>query len=191
MEAGYLYFVNHPSTVSLSLRQKKTLNSLVKSTRKKDEYRKYLAVLRKSEGRTYLEISKEYEISSRSVQRWIAAYTKKGIDGLKNKKPGGAESRITDEDKEIILSVLFNDPHIFGYLRNTWSLRSLARCLTDELGIQISFRHLQRITRDMGIRCKRPKLELLHGPDYKEGKTRVKRYKQIASALKKKSDVSI
>lgn len=191
MEAGYLYFVNHPSTVSLSLQQKRTLNSLVNSTRKKVEYRKYLAVLRKSEGRTYLEISKEYEISSRSVQRWIAAYTKKGIDGLKNKKPGGAKSRITDEDKEIILSVLFNDPHIFGYLRNTWSLRSLARCLTDELGIQISFRHLQRITRDMGIRCKRPKLELLHGPDYKEGKTRVKRYKQIASALKKKSDVSI
>ena len=62
------------------------------------------------------------------------------------------------------------DPHIFGYLRNTWSLRSLARCLTDELGISISFKHLQRITKDMGIRCKRPKLELLHGPDYEEGK---------------------
>ncbi|MDN5846298.1 MAG: helix-turn-helix domain-containing protein [Candidatus Nitrosocosmicus sp.] len=97
----------------------------MKSTSKKDEYRKYLAVLRKSEGsRTYLEIAKEYEISSRSVQRWIAAYIKEGINGLKNKKPGGAKSRIMDEDKEIILSVLFNDPHIFGYLRNTWSLRS-------------------------------------------------------------------
>ena len=26
---------------------------------------------------------------------------------------------ITDEDKQIILSTLFNDPHLFGYLRNT------------------------------------------------------------------------
>lgn len=44
----------------------------------------------------------------------------------------------------------------------------------------------------MGIGCKRPKLELLHGPDYEEGKVRVKRYKQVvASALKKKSDDSI
>ena len=167
------------------------LNSLMKTTNKKDEYHRYLAVLRKSEGRTYLEISKEHGVSSRSVQRWIAAYLNKGIDGLRNKKPGGAKFRITDEDKEIILSALFNDPNIFGYLRNTWSLRSLARCLTDELGISISFKHLQRITKDMGIRCKRPKLELLHGPDYEEGKGRVENYKQIASALKKKSDDSI
>jgi hypothetical protein len=86
----------------------------------------------------------------------------------------GTKSGGTDEDKEIVLSTLFNDPHIFGYLRNTWSLRSLPRCLTDELDIPISFKHLQRITKDMGIRCKRPKLELLHGPDYEEGKERVK-----------------
>ena len=69
--------------------------------------------------------------------------------------------------------MLFDHPHIFGYLRNTWSIRSLARCLTDEIGIPISFKHLQRITKDMGIRWKRPKLELLHGPDYEEGKDRV------------------
>src|SRR5215831_1967501 len=82
--------------------------------------------------------------------------------------------------------VLFNDPHIFGYLRNTWSLRSLAKCLTDELDIPISFKHVQRITKDLGVRCKRPKLELLHGEDYEEGKERVENYKQIASALKKR-----
>jgi len=29
----------------------------------------------------------------------------------------------------------------------------------------------------MGIRCKRPKLELEHGPDYEEGKKKVKNYK--------------
>jgi len=183
--------VNHPSTLGLTIRQKKMLKSLMKTTNKKDEYHRFLAVLRKSEGRTYLEIATENGVSSRSVQRWIATYLDKGIDGLRNKKPGGAKFRITDEDKEIILSALFNDPHIFGYLRNTWSLRSLARCLTDELGIPISFKHLQRITKDMGIRCKRPKLELLHGPDYEEGKERVENYKQIASALKKKSDASI
>ncbi|HZA71132.1 MAG TPA: hypothetical protein VE548_15670 [Nitrososphaeraceae archaeon] len=43
----------------------------------------------------------------------------------------------------------------------------------------------------MGIRCKRPKLELIHGLDYEEGKARVERYKQVASALKKKSYVNI
>ena len=64
--------------------------------------------------------------------------------GLEIKKTGISQSRITDENKEIILSVLFNDPHLFGYVRNTWSLRSLAKCLTEELDIPISFKHLQR-----------------------------------------------
>ena len=102
------------------------------------------------------------------------------------KKPGGSKSGITDENREIILSALFNDPHLFGYLRNTWSMRSLAKCLTNELDIPISFKHLQRITKDLGIQCKRPKLELLHGKDYEEGKEQVENYKQIASALKKR-----
>ena len=145
-----------------------------------------LAILQKGEGRTYHDIAKEHGVSSRSVQRWVAVYVENGIVGIKIKKPGGLKSRITDSDKEIILSALFNYWHIFGYLRNTWSLRSLARCLTDELDIPISFKHLHRITKDMGIRCKRPKLELLHGPDYEQGKNRVDNYKHVASALKKR-----
>ncbi|MDN5847245.1 MAG: hypothetical protein L0H53_13340, partial [Candidatus Nitrosocosmicus sp.] len=85
--------------------------------------------------KTYLEIAKEHEVSIRSVQRWIAtAYCRYGIDGLKTKKPsGGAKSRITDEDREIILSVLFNDPHIFGYLRNTKFLQGVLQMNLESL----------------------------------------------------------
>ena len=43
----------------------------------------------------------------------------------------------------------------------------------------------------MGIRCKRPKLELLHQYDYQEGRKRVEDYKHVTSAMKKRSDVSI
>ena len=178
--------MNHPSALKLSRGQQNMLKSIMKSTDNKKDYRRLLAILQKGECRTYHGIAKEHGVSSRSVQRWVAVYVENGIDGIKIKKPGGSKSRITDSDKEIILSALFNDPHIFGYLRNTWSLRSLARCLTDELDIPISFKHLQRITKDMGIRCKRPKLELLHGPDYEQGKNRVDNYKHVASALKKR-----
>ena len=158
------------------------------NTNSKSEYRRVLAILQKSEGRSYEDIGHEHAVNIKSVQRWVAAFIHGGIEEVKIKKtPRGSKSRITDENKEIILSALFNDPHIFGYLRNTWSLRSLANCLTNELGIPISFKHLQRITKDIGVRCKRPKLELLHGgKDYEEGKEKVQNYKQIASALKKR-----
>ena len=159
----------------------------MRNTNNKKEYRRLLAILQKAEGRTFEDIANEHGVNSRSVQRWVTAYIQGGIDEVKMKKPGGSKSGITDKDREIIISALFNDPHIFGYLRNTWSLRSLAKCLTNELGIPISFKHLQRITKDLGVRCKRPKLELLHeGEDYEEGKKRMQNYKQVASALKKR-----
>ena len=95
----------------------------MKNTGNKKEYRRLLTILQKGECRTFEDIANEHGVSSRSVQRWVTAYIQRGIDGVKMNKPGGTKSSITDEDKEIILSALFNDPHMFGYLRNTWSLR--------------------------------------------------------------------
>lgn len=175
------------SKLYLTIEQKNSLKSLMKNTTDKRQYRRLLAILQKSNnGRTFKDIAKEHVVSIRSVQRWVFAYLENGTTGLKIKKTDSSQSRITDENKEVMLSVLFNDPNLFGYVRNTWSLRSLAKCLTEELDIPISFKHLQRILKDMGIRCKRPKLELEHGPDYNDGKKKVKNYKQIASALKKR-----
>lgn len=176
----------HGSKLHLTIEQKNSLKSLMKNTTDKRQYRRFLAILQKSNGRTFKDISKEHIVNIRSVQRWVFAYLENGTMGLEIKKTGSSQSRITDENKEIILSVLFNDPHLFGHVRNTWSLRSLARCLTEELDIPISFKHLQRILKDMDIKCKRPKLELEPGPDYDDGKKKVKNYKQIASALKKR-----
>jgi transposase len=184
--------VRVPSRLKLTIGQVNGLRSFMEKTNDKKEYRRAVAVLQKADGKTYDYIAREQRVHIRTTKKWLGDYIRNGIKGLKiMKNHDGRKPRITDEDREVILSVLFNDPHTFGYLRNTWSLRSLARCLTDELGIPISFKHLQRITKHMGIRCKRPKLELLHGPDYEEGKKRVDNYKHVASALKKSSDVSI
>ena len=52
----------------------------MRNTNNKKEYRRLLAILQKVEGRSYEDIANEHGVSSRSVQRWIAAYIKKGID---------------------------------------------------------------------------------------------------------------
>ena len=56
-------------------------------------------------------IAMEHGVNERTVQRWIADYNKKGIEGLKIRKSNSeSKPRITDKDREIILSALFNDP---------------------------------------------------------------------------------
>ncbi len=139
-----------PSRPKLTVAQINGLRSFMEKTDDKKEYCRAVAVLQKADGKTYDYIAQEHRVHLRTSKKWVGEYIKNGIEGLKTKtNHASPKSRITDEDKEIILSALFNDPHLFGYLRNTWSLRLFARCLTDELGISISFKHLQRITKDI------------------------------------------
>ena len=93
----------------------------MKKTNDKREYRRAQAILRKCESRNYKAIAMEHGVDERTVQRWIADYIKKGgTEGLAiHKRVVADKPRITDKDREITLSTLFNDPHLFGYLRNT------------------------------------------------------------------------
>ena len=75
------------------------------NTNNKKEYRRILGDTPKSEGRTFEDIANEHEVSSRSGQRWVAAYIQSGIDGVKIKKTGGLKSGITDEDREIEINM--------------------------------------------------------------------------------------
>ncbi|MGA8912302.1 MAG: helix-turn-helix domain-containing protein [Nitrososphaeraceae archaeon] len=72
----------------------------MRNTNNKKEYRRLLAILQKAEGRTFEDIAKEHGVSSRSVQRWVAAYIQGGIDRVKIKKTGGSKSGITDKDRD-------------------------------------------------------------------------------------------
>ena len=58
----------------------------MRNTNNKKEYRRLLAILQKAESRAFEDIANEHGVSSRSVQRWIAAYIQSGIDGVKIKK---------------------------------------------------------------------------------------------------------
>ena len=51
--------------------------------------------------------------------------------------------------------------------------------------------NMRRIIHDLGIVCKRPKLELEKGIDYEEKKNRIDRYKKVSSALFKKDSTGI
>ena len=59
---------------------------VMKNTPDKKHYRRLLAVIQKSNGRTFEDIAKEHGVSIRTVQRWISAYLKTGIKGLEIKK---------------------------------------------------------------------------------------------------------
>ena len=106
----------HSSTTKLNLTtgQKNSLKSLMKkTTTDKRHYRRLLAVLQKSNSRTFADIAKEHGVSIRSVQRWISAYLQMGTKGLEIRKPGGTKFRITGEDRGRLYFLYFLTIPIF------------------------------------------------------------------------------
>lgn len=152
----------------------------------KGEYRRCLAILLKAEGTSSQAIANTLGVTKRSVERWVKEYRAHGIAGLRRRPHPGGKPRITQEQMRMIVETALKGPRSFGYLKNEWSVRLLARHLTEELGIRISKTHVWEMLRDLGIAYKRPKAVVRSpDPDYEEKARMVEDYKRMASELLK------
>jgi transposase len=166
----------------------------MKSTRDKEEYRRASVIKQKMEGIPYRTIARNVGVNYRNVYDWINNYRKYGLDGIRNKRKNGGRKPVisSDKNKETIKDIVLNkSPKTFGYLKNTWSIRLLATYLSSLLEMNVSPMQTWRIIHDMGIVCKRPKLELEKGTDYEEKKNNIDRYKKVSSVLLKKDSTRI
>jgi transposase len=180
--------------LKLSDTQKKELIRYMKSTRDKEEYRRASAIKQKMEGIPYRTIARNVSVNYRNVYDWINNYRKYGLDSIRNKRKNGGRKPVisSDKNKEMIKDIVLNkSPKTFGYLKNTWSIRLLATYLSSLLEMNVSPMQTWRIIHDMGIVCKRPKLELEKGTDYEEKKNKIDRYKKVSSVLLKKDSTRI
>ncbi len=171
----------------LSSSEGQSLLGLMKATRSKREYRRASAILEKADGLTYKAIAMKHGVDVKTVQRWVEAYEAHGVDGLRDRPHPGKPSRFSRAQRRRIVKLALKDPRLFGYLRNGWNVRLLARHLTKEVGIKIGKSHVWRILHEAGIVHKRPKATVKSpDPDYATKAAKVRGYKRIAPALKKR-----
>jgi len=178
---------NKVKRIDLSAAEKSSLHGLMKATRSKREYRKASAILEKADGLTHETIAERHGVHEVTVQHWVKAYVKYGLDGLRDKPHPGRPSRYTKPQRRRIAELALKSPSLFGYLKNDWSVRLLARHLSREVGVKISKSHVWRILHEAGIVHKRPKATVKSpDPDYERKAAKVRGYKRIAPALKKR-----
>ena len=174
--------------------QKKELFDFIKNTRNKEEYKRALAVKQKIEGLSYRTIAKNIGVNYMNVYRIVDAYRQERLNGIRSKRNNaGRIPKISSEkNKQMIKDVVINkSPKTFGYLKNTWNIRLLAKHLSKELRMNVSPMQTWRIIKELGIKYKRPKLALEHEDDYEEKKKVVDNYKKVSSALLKNGSFRI
>ena len=185
---SFVLIAMKPDPLRLSANQKKKLFDFIKNTRNKEEYRRAVSVKYKMEGMSYRTIAKNLGVNYRNVYRMIKSYKEHGLDGIRSKRmnAGRIPKISSDKNKQMIKDTLLKSPRIFGYLRNTWSIRLLAAYLSKELEMSVSPMQTWRIVHGLDIVSKKPKLSLERESDYEEKKETIDNYKKVSSALLKK-----
>jgi transposase len=149
--------------------QKKELFDFIKNTRNKEEYKHALAVKQKVENLSYRTIAKNIGVNYMNIYRIVDAYRQERLNGIRSKRNNaGRIPKISSEkNKQMIKDIVINkSPKTFGYLKNTWNIRLLAKHLSKELRMDVSPMQTWRIIKELRIKYKRPKLALEHEDDY-------------------------
>jgi transposase len=162
------------------------LQNFLKNTNDKFEHVRALAILNRHNGMTAEEAANSLHVTAVAVFNWCKRYREHGIDGIRRKKPSGRPPVVKNKAKEIIPKLLKQDPQAFGYLKGRWVVRDIADALNEE-GIEIGFRYVCNILKELGLAYKRPKLTVKSDDSqYARKERQVKNYKQASAMLAKK-----
>jgi transposase len=170
----------------LSRRERRHLERFVRETRDKAEYARGTAILMRWRGKTVKEVARELNVCMGAVFKWERLYRRKGLDGLRTRKPTGRPATRGKKARELIPDLMKRDPQAFGFLNGRWVVRDISKALKQE-GVDIGPTQVHGILKDLRLSHKRPKLTVeSNDPSFARKEREIRRYKQVAPALEKR-----
>jgi len=100
-----------------------------------------------AEGRSCCEVARWFGKHPRTVERWVHALDRHGIEGLRKHHAGGRPAALTGEQAQRLALDLQKPPGVFRYSEREWSGKLLAQHLVANCGIRLSVRQCQRMLR--------------------------------------------
>lgn len=102
-------------------------------------------VLLVAEGRSCYEVARWFGDDPRTIERWVHALDKHGVEGLCEHHAGGRPTKLTGEQLQHLALDLQKPPRVCGYPEREWSGKLLTQHLEARYGLKLSARQCQRI----------------------------------------------
>lgn len=132
-----------------SFQRKHLLKSL--HTELRSEYRRRIEIMLLADmGQSQTQICDTLGCSQETARYWITM-TQTGQAHTWNDRPIGRPKTVNDQYLERLKELVSHSPRDYGYPFKTWTARWLSKHLADELGIEISDRHINRLLKEMGL----------------------------------------
>jgi transposase len=138
------------------------------------------AVLMASRGRPHPQVAQDLAVNQRTLQRWLNAYNRGGLDALVPRKAKGATPKLTAELAPVLRQWVIEGPAKQGLDRANWTFEELADHLLKTKGILVKKSAMQAFCHKHEIRPYRPTYRFLRGDPAEQAEARVE-----LAALKK------
>lgn len=136
--------MNTPISLSLSMKEREQLTALLQSEKNVKRWKRYRAILTRSEINNPEEAARIIGISTRQLSRHVEAFRQNGIEGLKIKKQTGRPSFVPKKKQEKIVKIIDSNPY-------GWSTKQIQKLVSERCGVRYSKRQVYRISQKWGF----------------------------------------
>lgn len=117
----------------------------------RSEYRRRIEIMLLADaGKSQAQVCEELGCSQKTARQWIGM-ARKGKAHLWHELPIGRPYTVNDRYLRRLRELVTHNPQDYGYPFKRWTAGWLSKHLTDETGIQISDRHINRLLKEMGL----------------------------------------
>jgi transposase len=120
------------------------------------EHRRRLAVQRVLDGYSTQEVADFLGVDPSSVRRWLAAFRRRGADGLVSRPVPGRPTKLTSTQEKIALRWLTDSPLEHGFATELWTAPRLGQLIQVEFSVRLNSRYLSAWLRDRGLTPQKP-----------------------------------
>lgn len=159
--------------LSLSVRQRQELESLVADTRDTKVLKRVQGLLAVADGESVPTIARRLQVCEKTVYNWVERWTsreKAAADCLADQPRCGRPSTLCDRVAEVVTKLLETQPRDHGYRQAEWTVPLIQGDLAGKQ-IVVSGTTIRKQLHKLGYRWKRPRFVLRRrSPTWKQAK---------------------
>jgi transposase len=121
------------------------------------EFRRRLAVQRLLEGYSADEVAEFFDVSPRTVWRWLALAREQGPEALTARPASGRPPKLAHTQQKIVWRWLRGSPTEQGFPTEIWTTANLAQLIEQEFGVSLNPRSLSSWLRDRDFTPQKPR----------------------------------
>jgi transposase len=127
------------------------------SRRHEQQWMRMQAVKMVKSGMTVSEVAVFFDVTTRSVFSWLAAFASHGQNGLAAKLGSGRPPKVSPEQMQWIASTVRNStPNQMSFEFGLWTLRLIGQLIERRFGLTLSLPTLGKVMSQMGFTPQRP-----------------------------------